>query len=72
MAKQSPQDRLHRLSDGRCPIHGTPMPQVGNTIQGDKHLYLVACPRRDCDIKATSESSFGPCDLLPEFEHLLA
>lgn len=41
MAEQSRIDRLKRLEDGRCPIHGIGMVQVGQ----DGALFRVECPR---------------------------
>ena len=69
--KQSPQDRLRRLADGCCPIHGIPMSQVGNTEVNGKHVFVAGCPRKDCDIEATAKDGDGPCVLLPAFEHLI-
>jgi len=64
---QSKADRERRLSECRCPVHGTGMAQVG--LQGE--LFLVTCPRRACGIRGTSIDCAGPVTLLPEFEHLL-
>lgn len=70
-AKQSPHDRLLRLQDCRCPVHGTPMTQTGTTVLNGMNAYLAECPRADCDIKGTSFEAQGPLTLLPEFEHLI-
>lgn len=67
-AMQRRSDRERRLSECRCPIHGTGMVQVG--LQGTQ--FLVACPRRDCDIQGASTNAAGPVSLLPEHQHLLA
>ena len=71
MAKQSPQDRLRRLSEGRCPVHGTPMTQIGNIPFKGEYRFLASCPRRDCEVQAMAHSPTGPCVLLPQFEHLI-
>lgn len=70
-AKQSTQDRLRRLSECCCPVHGASMSQVGNTVVNGKDRFLAKCTRRDCNIKATTHEPHGPLVLLPEFEHLL-
>lgn len=72
LAKQSPKDRLRRLADGRCPIHGIHMHQVDNTELKGKHRFVAGCPRKDCKIQTTTHEPFGPGVLLPEFDHLLA
>jgi hypothetical protein len=71
--KQSREDRLRRLENGCCPIHGIPMHQVGLTSQGDEDdvLYIAECDRKDCNIRGTTDEPFGPLTLLPEFRHLL-
>ncbi|PNG50312.1 hypothetical protein WDL1P1_00362 (plasmid) [Variovorax sp. WDL1] len=70
MRKQSAQDREIRLSEGRCPVHGCAMHQVG-LAKGERRL-IVGCPRGDCEIRGTAERPAGPVVLLPEHEHLLA
>lgn len=50
--KQSSADRIRRLVKGRCPVHGIPMCQVGQTA--DQTADVAGCPRRDCDIRATT------------------
>lgn len=81
--KQSKLDRLKRLNESRCPIHGLFMSQVGehyiysdpcNTCGEKKfidQLYIVKCPRKNCDIKGVTESYDLPVQLLPEFLYLL-
>ncbi|MNJ14742.1 hypothetical protein D3C77_89760 [compost metagenome] len=71
MARQSIQDRTERVSRGCCPIHGIDMPQVGQHGEGDARRWIVACPRRDCEIRGTSLQYDGPVDLLPEFQLLV-
>jgi hypothetical protein len=72
MPKQSPQDRLRRLADGCCPVHGVAFVQVGNTEVNGKQRYVGECPRMDCQIRATTHEPNGPAVLLPEFEHLIS
>lgn len=67
MAKQSIADRLKRLSDGRCPVHGTAMVQVG--VKGA--LFVASCPRRDCGVQGTTSEPHGPVTLSPEHQELL-
>lgn len=71
MAKQTPADRLSRLADGRCPIHGLPMYQVGSAVVDEKTRFVAECTRADCNVQATTHEPFGPAVLLPEFEYLL-
>jgi len=70
MAKQSIADRLLRLSEGRCPIHGIDMMPIdgwywadtGESIycseswEGRISCAIVECLRRDCNIRAISYS----------------
>lgn len=65
--RQTLADRERRLSDGRCPIHGIGMVQVG--LQGA--LFLAACPRKGCCVQGTSEAVPGAVTLLQEYRHLL-
>lgn len=71
MAKQIARDRAERLKDGRCPIHGIDMPQIGLDGEGVEQRFLVGCPRKDCEIKGTSVMPFGPVELLPEYATLI-
>ena len=85
MAKQSPADRLFRLSEGRCPVHGYWMPQVDGwyySDTGERYYWpedaedmgmytIVGCPRKDCGIQAIAFSLDGPWELLEEWEHLV-
>lgn len=71
MANQTAADRLRRLANGCCPVHGVPMTHVGNTEVNGKHRYVAECPRSDCEIRATTHEPNGPSVLLPEFEYLL-
>lgn len=59
MAEQSRIDRLKRLEDGRCPIHGIGMVQVGQ----DGALFRVECPRADCNVQGTTHEPHGPVTL---------
>lgn len=67
MMKQRRMDRLLRLSDGRCPIHGTPMVQAG--LRGS--LFVAVCPRKDCVIQGTALESHGAVTLDHEHQELL-
>ena len=71
--KQSLTDRLNRLNDGRCPIHGIWMSQVdGWYYPDDREPYtIVGCPRSDCEARAKANSFDGPWELLPECLYLL-
>lgn len=71
MAKQSARDRALRLSQGCCPIHGTPMTQIGNDEIDGQHVYVVACPRNDCDVQATQVDAGGAAVLDPAWAHLV-
>lgn len=66
MKKQSVGDQLERLLDGRCPVHGHPMPQIGNwhTDPDGKRYTIVKCPRQGCNIKAKAYGIDGPWELL--------
>ncbi len=75
--QQSPDDRLRRLNQGCCPIHGIWMPQVdrwqeriGGALDGAQ-VTIVECPRKDCSVQAFAASVDGPWELLPDFQHLL-
>lgn len=71
MAKQSVEDRMKRLEEGRCPVHGTAMVQIGRVQVGGKEHFLAECPRLACDIKATTQEPHGQAVLLDEFSHLI-
>ena len=75
-ARQLAARRL-RLAEGRCPVHGLSLGQVGGWDYrkdgrerrdygeaGDGYT-LVACPRRDCAVLATTKHFEGPAFLLP-------
>jgi hypothetical protein len=68
-ARQATRHRLQRLAQCRCPVHGTPMAQVG--AAGDGQASLTECTRRDCDIRGTTVDPNGPIVLMPQFAHLL-
>jgi hypothetical protein len=76
--KQSAKDRIKRINEGRCPIHGVSMTQVScwdKQIGGaldSTDVCVVECPRRDCHIQAVAASADGPWELLPEWDPLLA
>lgn len=75
--KQSVIDRVKRLSEGRCPVHGIPMPQVDrwyaqeDGLLSGKQYTIVECPRADCQIRAKAYQWDGPWELLPEWKYLL-
>src|SRR5437660_11601375 len=74
-AKQSATDRLRRLQDRRCPIHGMNMLSDNGPCEQDGiRFWVVHCLRRDCSLKMISYDEFGagPWDLPPQFSHLLA
>ncbi len=70
-AQQSAREHTRRLSEGCCPIHGTPMPQIGNDVIDGQHVYVVGCPRKDCDVQATETEPYGPATLRSEWVHLI-
>lgn len=67
MVKQTRQDRLLRLADGRCPVHGIPMVQAG--LRGE--LFSAICPRKDCGIQGTALEAHGPVTLDPAHQELI-
>jgi len=71
--KQSTSDRMRRLNQGRCPIHGTGMSQVDSWYYpADREPYtIVGCPRHDCDARAMANSYDGPWEIMPECLYLL-
>lgn len=68
MAAQSKEDRLKRLEDGRCPVHGVAMIQMG--IRDS--LFQAKCPRSDCGIQGTTQEVHGAVALDPEHQELLS
>lgn len=71
MAKQTVNDRLRRLRAGCCPVHGIRMPQEGNDLINGQHIYIVGCPRRDCEVRASQIEAYGEATLLPRYAHLI-
>ncbi len=69
MPRQHTRQHLHRLADGRCPIHGAPMAQV--EVAEDTDTLIVKCTQVDCDIRGTRRENEEGVVLLPEFLHLL-
>lgn len=73
MRKQNKEDRLRRLREGYCPIHGISMVQVEPCDNGV--TFVMGCPRRDCNIQAfeidKEDFSIRSIILSPEFEYLL-
>jgi hypothetical protein len=74
MAKQSIPDRLKRLQEGRCPIHGRLMTQASEWFSDDEtgeQYTFVECAQCRA-VLAFERSAFGPATLLPEYHHLVA
>lgn len=71
--KQTASDRIKRLNEGRCPIHGGWMGQIDgwHEPQGGEPYTIVGCSRRACKISVISYGFDGPWKLPPEFESLL-
>ncbi len=69
MPRQHTRQHLHRLADGRCPIHGAVMAQVGTADDGT--TLVVKCTQVDCVIHGTRRENEEGVVLLPEFMHLL-
>jgi hypothetical protein len=60
-----------RLRDGRCPVHGLPMPQIGrwHYPRKDKAFTIVGCPRRDCSVIAKAREPFQNYELFRRGEY---
>lgn len=71
MAKQTAKDRMVRLANGCCPIHGFSMTQVDNTKLSGEHFFVTECPRRDCVIQGVAREPGGATKLLPAFQRIL-
>ena len=74
MAKQSPSDRLKRLAEGRCPIHGRLMTQASEWFTDDETgqpYTFVECAHCRA-VLAYEHQAFGPAILLPAYQHLIA
>jgi len=69
MPRQSTRQLMNRLADGRCPIHGATMVQVG--YAEDEKTEIVECTQADCGIRGTRSSPEAGVVLLSEFVHLL-
>ncbi len=65
MPRQHTRQHLHRLTDRRCPIHGTPMAEV--EMAEDTDPLIVRCTQVDCDIRGTRRENEESVVLLPEF-----
>ncbi len=68
MPRQSTRQLMHRLADGRCPLHGAPMTPVGHA---EDRSEIVECSQADCGIRGTRGGPDEAVVLLPEFLHLL-
>ncbi|MDM8537811.1 hypothetical protein QUF70_13725 [Desulfobacterales bacterium HSG17] len=85
MTKQTPADRLLKLSAGKCPVHGIWMPQIDTWYYadtGERYFWpeenadraiftIVECPWNNCGIQAKAFSNDGPWELTEKWEHLL-
>jgi hypothetical protein len=74
MAKQSISDRLKRLADGRCPIHGRHLTQASEWLVDEETgqpYTFVECALCHAVI-AYEHTAFGSATLLPEYNHLIA
>jgi hypothetical protein len=69
MPRQSTRQLMHRLADGRCPLHGAQMTLIGHTE--DRSAVIVECSQADCSIRGARSGSDEAVVLLPEFLHLL-
>ena len=74
MAKQSSSDRLRRLSQGRCPIHGRLLSQASEWFTdeetGEPYTFVECAQCRA--VMAFERQAFGPAILLPEYHHLVS
>ncbi len=71
--KQSSTERLNRLHEGRCPIHGLAMNQVDRWYYPkEREPYtIVGCGRGDCEVRAMANSYDGPWEIMPDCAYLL-
>ncbi len=80
MANQSIKDRLFRLSEGRCPVHGHYLSQKDSFYEPEsrcqtcgheeyKQIDILGCPRKTCNIKIYDID--GKLYLSNEFKYLL-
>ncbi len=73
MAKQSIPDRLKRLQEGRCPIHGRQLTQASEWFTDEEtgEMYtFVECAQCRA-VLAYEHKAFGPATLVPECQHLI-
>lgn len=71
--KQSLSDRLKRLNQGCCPIHGLFMSQVDSWYypKTGKPYTIVGCPRKNCNANARAYNFEGPWEILSDCAYLL-
>lgn len=71
--RQSATDRIDRLNQGCCPVHGSWMSQVGGwcDVETDAPYTVVGCNRQNCDVRAKAYSADVSWKLLPEFTYIL-
>lgn len=65
---QSAEAQSARLANGRCPVHGIPMYQVGRWYQpldGRPAYTVVACSRKNCEVIARESPPFHDAQVLP-------
>lgn len=78
MAKQSRQDRLKRLYEMRCPIHGIYLAQIALEWidlpcgHSSARRSIAHCPRKDCHILVYEGYDDNLPEIFPEFSYLLA
>ncbi len=71
--KQSLSDRLQRLNQGCCPIHGSFMLQIDSWYYPEKSkpYTIVGCSRKNCEAKAIAYGIDGPWEISPDCAWLL-
>ena len=72
--KQSLDDRVARLNQGCCPVHGYSMSQIDEgfaTQRGDPFM-VVGCSAKGCPVKAKAYDIDGPWELFPECADVLS
>ena len=70
--KQSHEDRLRRLKEYCCPVHGTIMSQIDIWYYpvGGRDYTFIGCGRRDCAITVRQYGD-GELELTDAWSHLL-
>lgn len=83
MVKQSPTDRLKRLSEGRCPIHGCALyPEHGewkfrywkcdhcDATHQEVEKAVHKCERKACEIRTYQAEGSDVHIIFPKWKHL--